>query len=203
MQTLFPPAVTAADVPPIPGLRYLPAYVTAADEAALAAAIDAAPWNTEWRRRRQPYGGGYGTATAAPPVPAWGRRLADRLFADGVTDVPFDHMLVNEYLAGQGIAAHRDYAPFGRTVVSLSLLSACVMDFRHPATGRKERLLLEPRSLLVLSDQARYEWEHGIAPRKTDSWHGQRVARGRRLSATFRFRAIHPAPVTVHSDCKS
>jgi alkylated DNA repair dioxygenase AlkB len=189
MQTLFPPAVMAADVPPIPGLRYLPGYVTEADEAALVAAIDAAPWNTEWRRRRQPYGGGYGKATAAAPVPDWGRRLADRLFADGVTDVPFDHMLVNEYQPGQGIATHRDYAPFGRTVVSLSLLSACVMDFRHPATGRQERLLLEPRSLLVLGDRARYEWEHGIAPRKRDVWQGQRVARARRLSVTFRFRA--------------
>ena len=72
-------------------------------------------------------------------------------------------MLVNEYLPGQGIALHRDYEPFGRTVVSLSLLSPCVMDFRHRPTGRRERLLLEPRSLLVLSDEARYDWEHGIA----------------------------------------
>ena len=49
------------------------------------------------------------------------------------------------------------------------------MDFRHPATGRKEGLLLEPRSLLVLSDEARYEWEHGIAPRKRDVWQGRWV----------------------------
>ena len=86
-------------------------------------------------------------------------------------------MLVNEYLPGQGIAPHRDYAPFGRTVVSLSLLSPCVMDFRHPPTGRRERLLLEPRSLLVLADEARYDWEHGIAPRKRDAWHGLPVER--------------------------
>ena len=110
------------------------------------------------------------------------------MFADGVTDVPFDQILVNEYLPGQGISPHRDYAPFGRTVVSLSLLSPCVMDFRHPPTGRRERLLLEPRSLLVLADEARYEWEHGIAPRKRDAWHGLPVGRSRRLSVTFRFR---------------
>ena len=133
METLFPPAVTAAEVPPVPGLRYLAGYVTAAAEAALVAAIDRRPWNTEWRRRRQPYGAGYGTGGQAPPIPIWGRRLADRLCDEGVTDVPFDQMLVNEYQPGQGIAPHRDYAPFGRTVVSLSLLSACVMDFRHPA----------------------------------------------------------------------
>jgi alkylated DNA repair dioxygenase AlkB len=123
-----------------------------------------------------------------PPLPYWGRWLADRLLADGITNTPFDQMLVNEYQAGQGIAPHRDYAPFGRRVVSLSLLSPCVMDFRHPASGRKERLLLEPRSPLVLSDEARYDWEHGIAPRKRDRWHGLPVKRGRRLSVTFRFR---------------
>src|SRR5436309_9848728 len=98
METLFPHAVTAADVPPIPGLCYLPEYVGEAEERALAAAIDAMPWNTDWKRRRQPYGAGYGTRAPAPPIPDWGRRLADRLYADGVTPEPFDQMLVNEYL---------------------------------------------------------------------------------------------------------
>jgi alkylated DNA repair dioxygenase AlkB len=192
METLFPHDVTAADVPPIPGLRYVPEYVSQADERALVDAIDALPWNTEWRRRRQPYGAGYGQGGAAPPIPDWGRRLAERMFADGVTDVPFDQMLVNEYLPGQGISPHRDYAPFGRTVVSLSLLSSCIMDLHHPPTGRRERLLLEPRSLLVLADEARYDWEHGIAPRKRDAWHGLPVERSRRLSVTFRFRDATP-----------
>jgi alkylated DNA repair dioxygenase AlkB len=94
------------------------------------------------------------------------------LVAEKITNRAFDQLLVNEYLPGQGIALHRDYEPFDRTVVSLSLLSSCVMDFYHPARGRRESLLLEPRSLLVLCDEARYEWQHGIARRKTDRWHG-------------------------------
>jgi len=192
MRTLFPLAVTAADVPSIPGLRYLPEYVTEAEQRALAAAIDKRPWNTEWRRRRQSYGTGYGKIAATTPIPDWGRRLADRVLADGITPEPFDLMLVNEYQPGQGIARHRDSEPFGRTVVALSLLSPCVMDFRRRTTGRRERLLLEPRSLLVMSDEARYEWEHGIAPRKADVWHGMRVERRRRLSVTFRFRVSSP-----------
>jgi alkylated DNA repair dioxygenase AlkB len=192
METLFPITVTAADVPPIPGLRYLTEYVSEAQEEALAAAIDRLPWDTTWRRWRQPYG--YGKGGAVPPLPAWGRWLADNLFAGSVTDVAFDQMLVNEYLPGQGIASHRDYAPFGRTVASLSLLSPCVMDFRHRTTGRREQLLLEHRSLLVLSDAARYDWEHGIAPRKKDVWHGIPIERGRRLSVTFRF-----VTTTAHS----
>jgi alkylated DNA repair dioxygenase AlkB len=95
-------------------------------------------------------------------------------------------MLVNEYVPGQGIAPHRDYAPFDRTVVSLSLLTACVMDFKQAESERRESLLLEPRSLLVLTDEARYEWQHGIAPRKSDRWQGRNLPRGRRLSVTFR-----------------
>jgi alkylated DNA repair dioxygenase AlkB len=95
-------------------------------------------------------------------------------------------MLVNEYLPGQGIAMHRDYEPFDRTVVSLSLLTHCVMDFRHIASDQWKRLLLEPRSLLILTDAARYDWEHGIASRKKDIWHDVPISRGRRLSITFR-----------------
>src|SRR5947199_140360 len=89
METLFPPAATAADVPPIPGLRYLPEYLSEAEEPALVAAIDRLPWNTEWRRRRQPYGAGYGTRGRAAPIPEWGRlRAAGRAPAAAVGHVP-------------------------------------------------------------------------------------------------------------------
>jgi alkylated DNA repair dioxygenase AlkB len=189
MDTLFPFTVRADDIPPIPGLAYVPDYVTEAEERSLVRAIDRQPWDTQWRRRRQPYGATYGKGPPAPPIPDWGRRLAVRLSSDGITARPFDQMLVNEYLPGQGIALHRDYAAFDRTVVSVSLLSACVMEFRHRPTGRRERLLLDPRSVLVLSDEARYEWEHGIPARKTDRWDGASLARARRLSITLR-RAI-------------
>jgi alkylated DNA repair dioxygenase AlkB len=106
--------------------------------------------------------------------------------SEGISERLFDQMLINEYLPGQGIALHRDYEPFDRTVVSLSLLSACVMDFRHLKDGRRASLFLEPRSLLMLSDEARYDWQHGIARRKTDRWQGQAIRRSRRLSITFR-----------------
>lgn len=189
MHLLFPPTVGLEDIPAIPGLSYVPNYLTEAEEQALTRAIDAMPWDTRWRRRIQPYGGLYGKAGSAPPLPDWGVELAQRLYADGITLQPFDQMLVNEYLPGQGIALHCDYASYGRTVVSLSLLSPYVMDFRQLETARKERLLLEPRSALILSDEARYSWEHGIAPRKGDVWHDAAFKRGRRLSITFRVTA--------------
>lgn len=110
----------------------------------------------------------------------------ERLLRDQIRPRPFDQLLVNEYLPGQGIAWHVDYQPFDRTVVSLSLLSACVMELRHVADGRREAILLEPRSLLVLSDEARYQWQHAIARRKSDRIQGVAIPRQRRLSVTFR-----------------
>src|SRR5215203_1113469 len=129
MAELFPVIVLPTEVPAIPGLSYRPEYITQQQERDLTDAIDAQVWDTAWDRRRQPYGKRYGEPAAGKvlPIPDWGRELAERLFREGVSDRPFDQMLVNEYLPGQGIALHRDYSPFDRTVVSLSLLSACIM----------------------------------------------------------------------------
>ena len=60
------------------------------------------------------------------------------------------------------------------------------MDFTHSKTGKKSSLLLESRSLLVLSGDARYVWQHAIAGRKTVRLNGQIISRARRVSLTFR-----------------
>jgi alkylated DNA repair dioxygenase AlkB len=186
MRTLFPLAASN-ELPDIPGLVYVPNFITAEEEETLAAAIDCAAWDTTWDRRRQPYGASYGSIAAPPaPIPSWGLALGTRIGEAGYSSQPFDQMLVNEYLPGQGIALHRDYDPFDRTVASVSLLAPVVMDFRELATGRQEALLLARRSLLILSDDARYAWQHGIARRKSDRWQGVRMPRSRRLSITFR-----------------
>jgi hypothetical protein len=45
---------------------------------------------------------------------------------------------------------------------------------------------LDPRSLLILQQDARYRWKHGIAARKYDSYYGIKTMRSRRVSLTFR-----------------
>jgi alkylated DNA repair dioxygenase AlkB len=187
MGSLFPTEVEAVDLPRIPGLSYLRDYISKEHEMELTAAIDAEPWDTTWKRRRQSYGWSYGRGgETVRPIPSWGQALAERMHLDGIVDRPFNQMLINEYLPAQGISLHCDYEPFDRTVVSLSLLSPCVMDFRCAKDERREAILLQPRSLLVLSDEARYQWQHGIAGRKKDRWQGNVILRGRRLSVTFR-----------------
>src|SRR5688572_30764000 len=109
MMSLFPLEVAAAEIPNIPGLSYLPEYVTTEEGAELARLIDIEPWDTSWERRRQLYGASYGSGEGSVrPIPPWGRELADRMHRHGLCARSFDQMLVNEYEPGQGIALHRD-----------------------------------------------------------------------------------------------
>ncbi|MGL4597702.1 MAG: alpha-ketoglutarate-dependent dioxygenase AlkB, partial [Bacteroidia bacterium] len=120
-------------------------------------------------------------------LPDWGQQLALRMYAEGILPFVADQLIVNEYMPGQGITAHIDCEPcFEDTIASLSLNSACLMDFTQAQTLETTSLFLEPSSLLVLSDEARYNWKHGIANRKKDKYNNQLIERGRRVSLTFR-----------------
>src|SRR5690349_12198700 len=95
MGHLFPLTVEQSDIPAIPGLMYLPVYVTETDEAQLVAAIDREAWDTTWERRRQLYGASYGTNTGAErPIPKWAHALIERFHAEGISERPFDQVLV-------------------------------------------------------------------------------------------------------------
>jgi alkylated DNA repair dioxygenase AlkB len=175
-------------LPPIPGLTYHKAFISKDREGALIAHADAHPWDTTWKRRVQQYGFSYGAGQreSLGPLPALFTRVSHQLVEHGIFSVLPNQVIVNEYLPGQGIAAHTDYFPdVSRTVASLSLLSPIVMDFIGPE-DQKFSYLLESRSLFVLTGPAREVWKHGIAPRKKDKFAGSVIKRGRRISYTFR-----------------
>src|SRR5438128_1766807 len=107
---LFPTERDSWEIPTIPGLSYRPNYVTEIEEAELVRFIDSEDWDATLERKRQPYGVSYGTVeTAGRGIPAWGQELIGRMHNEKLTERPFDQMLVNEYLPGQGIALHLDY----------------------------------------------------------------------------------------------
>ena len=60
------------------------------------------------------------------------------------------------------------------------------MQFQDVETKQMEGLYLEPLSLLVLQQDARYRWTHAIPSRKSDKIGDQHVWRQRRISLTFR-----------------
>ena len=93
-------------------------------------------------------------------------------------------IIVNQYLCGEVIGAHiDDEFLFGDTVVSVSLGCEYPMDFT-PVENSKKRTLsqstmdakaqkisvqLELGSAVVLQNDARYKWKHGIAARRKDN----------------------------------
>lgn len=181
-----------ADALGIPGVRYMPHFISSEAEVALIRIIDQQPWITDLRRRVQHYGYRYdykarGLASDLylGPIPAWLKPFCEKLQSEGhFSQIP-DQVIVNEYLPGQGIASHTDCIPcFGDTVSSISLGSGCQMDFESGV--KRTSHYLEAQSLLVLTGEARYLWKHGIAARKSDRVDGSLVPRNRRISLTFR-----------------
>lgn len=178
----------------VDGLKYVPEYITKNEEEALVKAIGDNSWLTDLKRRVQHYGWKYDykARTVLPsmylgPLPVWAASLAERLYADGHIQTVPDQVIVNEYEPGQGIANHIDCEPcFGDTIISVSLNSTCVMDFIHTESKKKIEVLLEPRSLVVVTGSSRKIWTHGIPARKTDLFRGQKFERKLRVSLTYR-----------------
>jgi alkylated DNA repair dioxygenase AlkB len=176
--------------PSIDGLRYIPDYVDQAWHDDLLSCVDMHAWLDTVDHRFQVYGYRYHHPTRsvfpAEALPSWAGTLADRLCRDGLMpDVP-NQLVVNDYAPGAGFFAHVDQAAFGDRVASVSLGSSCVMRFLECDDRRTEEILLEPRSILLLSGEARWNWRHGIPARSTDVWQQRERPRARRVSLTFR-----------------
>jgi len=183
----------------VQGLHYVPDFLNAEEERKLLTAINASPWLTDIKRRVQHYGYKYDYKARSidysmllGPLPDWAAGLGKRLYEGGFIDRVPDQLIINEYLPGQGIANHVDCEPcFGETIISISLCSACVMDFISLRTKEKLELILEPRSLVIVSGEARHKWTHGIASRRTDYFCGVKFDRSLRISMTFRYVTIN------------
>jgi alkylated DNA repair dioxygenase AlkB len=178
----------------VKGLLYIPEYIIKEEHASFWQSVNAENWLGDLKRRVQHYGYKYDYkarfidySMRIGELPEWVMPLAKKLHQDGyMPEIP-DQLIVNEYQQGQGIASHVDCEPcFGDTIISLSLGSTCIMDFINKETKEKIEVLLEPRSLVVLKDDARYLWTHGIAGKKADYFKGQRHERATRTSLTFR-----------------
>jgi alkylated DNA repair dioxygenase AlkB len=193
------PINEASSLAKIKGLIFLPDYITDVEQAALLGALNAETWLGDLKRRVQHYGYKYDYkarfvdySMRLGALPVWAAAVANRLFEEDYMPAVADQLIVNQYEAGQGISNHIDCAPcFGDTVVSLSLGAACVMDFIHKTSKEKVEIFLPVRSVIILKDEARYDWQHGIAARKSDNFGGHKYLRGCRTSLTFRNIILH------------
>ena len=179
----------------IPGLRYIENYITEDKQYQLLTHVDKGPWLKDLKRRVQHYGFKYDYKARKVnydmrigELPEWLKDLSLELYEKGYMPKVADQVIVNEYLPGQGISAHIDCEPcFQDTIASLSLGSSCIMNFTYKLDKTKKYpVLLDPGSLVVLSDEARYNWLHEIPDRKSYMWDGVKYPRQRRVSLTFR-----------------
>ncbi|XP_053668332.1 alkylated DNA repair protein alkB homolog 8 [Anopheles marshallii] len=105
-----------------------------------------------------------------------------------------DQLTVNQYEPGQGIPPHVDtHSAFDDPILSLSLGSDIVMEFKQPSSGKQVCVDLPSRSLLIMAGESRYDWTHGITPRKMDtipSPNGDLTVRKRRVRVSLTFRKL-------------
>ena len=106
----------------------------------------------------------------------------------GTEDIKqMNYVTFNEYLNGQGIMSHVDASIFGPIIVTLSLLSDCVMRFDACSHTATHRIHLPRCSLLIITNDARYNWLHSISKEEVEILGDKKVVRGnRRISMIFR-----------------
>jgi alkylated DNA repair dioxygenase AlkB len=166
------------------GLLYEPGFLSAGEEASLLADIAPLPlreakFREYFAKRRVAHfhdaadvpaydDGGADTFTSGP-LPAFlvavREKVARRL---GIAADSLVHVLVSEYRPGTPIGWHRDKPVYG-IVAGISLAGTAQMRWRpyaHQDARHTVTLDLAPRSLYVMRDAIRWQWQHSMPPVK-------------------------------------
>ncbi len=132
--------------------------------------------------------------TSAPPIPHQIDELGHLALkilprpprSDG-TPWEYNMVVLNRYIGAnkQGIGAHIDADGFGHTVISYTFNSGTTMRFTRP-DHKPVDVYVEPRSLYIMTGEARSKWKHEMPGRMSDTVDGKKVLRGVRYSITFR-----------------
>lgn len=175
---MLQPDLFGDDAPSLPaGLVLQPDFVTAAEEATLLAWIGTLPLHEARykaytaRRRVASFGSSYDFDShelrPAPPLPEVLRWLRERAAAwIGIAPDAISNALVAEYRPGTPLGWHRD-VPDHEIVFGVSLAASATMRLRrYPPQPRAPTLDLDlpPRSAYILRGEARWAWQHAIAP---------------------------------------
>lgn len=199
----------------IPGLYLWHDFISSREEEDMLTAVDHNPWRTLAKRRVQHYGYEFlydrrnvDTEVCMGELPSFFFPVLERIkgipHLNGAANICLDQLTVNEYPSGVGLSPHIDtHSAFEGLIFSLSLAGPCIMELRRYSEGawsakhgnsddgdlscRRKSLYLPPRSLLLLSGEARYAWHHYIPHHKIDHVGGSQIRRAsRRVSFTIR-----------------
>jgi alkylated DNA repair protein alkB family protein 6 len=180
----------------IPSIYYIPDYLTIKEEELLMQNIyQATKWTQLSNRRLQNHGGiPNEKGMLQQPLPKYLMVLNEKIQTDFdiFPKVP-NHVLINEYKVNQGILPHRDGPIYEPMVASISLGSSVLIEFKKDSVVIP--ILLEPRSLIVFTDDIYQEYMHGIQENEEfvvpndvlNGIHvGETVKRDLRISLTIR-----------------
>lgn len=173
-----------------PGFAHAEGFLSPAEEDAALAGIAALTLREAQykeftaKRRVASFGAGYdfdaNELTPAPVMAPFLLPLRDKAARwAGEDPEAFGYALVAEYRPGTQLGWHRDVPQF-ESILGISLGSPCTMRLRRYPPGPRERIYtleLSPRSVYALRGEARWGWQHSIAPTP-----------GLRYSITFRSR---------------
>ncbi|KAH8595810.1 alkylated DNA repair protein-like protein alkB 6 [Bisporella sp. PMI_857] len=179
----------------IPGLPptafYIADFISAEEEHFLLQKIATAPkprWKQLSKRRLQTWPSDLNKNTLLEsPLPQWlvepiiSRLTAisssvdddNHIFGNSPHGAP-NHVLVNEYLPGQGIMPHKDGPAYHPVVCTVSLgASLCLDIYGNNNDGLPEekprwKILQEPRSLLISTGELYTDYLHGISQSMDD-----------------------------------
>ena len=159
-----------------PGFRYEPDFISESEQLALAGFLETLPLKPfefrgfKGKRRVAAFGFRYDygrqAVEAASDLPVELLSLRDRAARwAGQDPAKFRQILVNEYRPGAPIGWHTDKPQFD-LVLGVSLLTAATLRLRRSRGNGWERrsVLLEPRSIYLLSGEVRREWQHSLPP---------------------------------------
>jgi alkylated DNA repair dioxygenase AlkB len=171
-----------AEPPVLPeGLVYQANFVSEAEETALLREIRTLPLHEAQyksftaKRRIMSFGAEYDFGAnrlrPGPPLAPFLFPLREKVAAWlYIPPEDFAHGLITEYRPGTQLGWHRDVPQFA-VIVGLSLAGPARMRFRPYPPRRNKRegtfaLDLEPRSVYVMRDEARWGWQHSVATTK-------------------------------------
>ena len=176
----------------ISGLYIVQNFISGKEEKTLMKIISGQEWDKSLSRWTQQYGYKYNYKKRGVleddyigELPEWLKSLCEKMNdVNEYSGKEKDQVIINQYRPSEGIAKHKDAPIFDDEICSISLGSQCTMIFRKGTDVHE--ILLKPRSLLIMTGDARYKYTHKIKKVKTDRINGKRVYRGIRISITFR-----------------
>ena len=196
----------------IKGLKLINNFIDDCEEEILLKEIYRNNWDNTIKRKVQHYGFKFAykyrkvVEDNYVNFPEWLNKIIKKInLIDCLTNFNPNQCTINEYLPGVGIAPHIDtHSCFSDTIVSLSLENDIMMYFknRNNNTSRLPIYLFK-KSLLILQNEARYCYSHGITARKTDNYENKIIKRKKRVSITFREMKYSPCCCRWKSLCDS